>query len=245
MRVLSLDTTGVPGSAALAEAGRPLRLSAPSDTRPFGQRLPGWLLDLLHESGASPAGVDLFVVGAGPGSLTGLRVGIATMQGLALATGRPLLAVSALEALAHSALDRTAVAGGAVIAAWTNARRGEVFAQAFSARPGEGLSPICEPTVGAAADVAASWRTTLAGRPLVVVGDAATGSEAVWGALDVPSVATLPAVPLAGPMARIGEARARRGEASPPHAVRPLYVRRPDAEVARERAAAARASHGP
>ena len=64
-----------------------------------GVRLPGDLLRLLSAHGVRVADVDLFAVAAGPGSFTGLRVGIATQQGFALANNRPLIGVSALDAL--------------------------------------------------------------------------------------------------------------------------------------------------
>lgn len=235
MRILSLDTTSVPGSAAFLRPGRPAVLSAPGDPRPFGERLPAWLLNVLCDAGATVADVDLLVVGAGPGSLTGLRVGIATIQGLSFATGRPVVAVSALEALAYSALEVAAVAEGDVVAAWSNARRGEVFAEPYEVRPGVELASVRAPQVGVPEEVAASWTPFLAGRRLVLVGDLTAGAEPLFATAS--SIVTVPAPPLAPVMATIGARRARHGEAGPPHAIRPIYVRRPDAEVARDRRA--------
>ena len=89
MRVLSLDTTGRTGSLALFVDGRPVDVRTGDPDRSHGQRLPGEIQDLLAAHGLAARDVDLFAVAAGPGSFTGLRVGIATIQGLALVTGRP------------------------------------------------------------------------------------------------------------------------------------------------------------
>lgn len=236
MRVLALDTTSAAGSAALLQPDGALRLSAPADTRPFGERLPAWLLELLREAGVAVGDIDLFVVGAGPGSLTGMRVGIATMQGLAMATGRPLVAVSALEALSHVAVEQPRT-GVTRIIAWSDARRGEVFAQLFARDDDARPEALSAPQVGPPAELASLFGPDLLDRSVAVVGDAAAGTEALWSAAGARSVATCPAAPLAGVMARIGAQRAAGGDPGRPHAVRPIYVRRPDAEVARERAA--------
>ncbi len=231
--MLALDTTSPPGSAAVFTPGGQLLVSSPADPRPFGARLPTWLFDVLGEAGSTIHDIDRLVVGAGPGSLTGLRVGIATMQGLALSAGRPLVAVSALEALAHLALEGESPAGaGTLVVAWQDARRGEVFAQWFAVGEGRRLTPCSDAVVGVPGELAPRIVAAGGGAALAVVGDAAVSSEALWRAAGVTRLALLPAAPLAGVMARLGAAAP---EAGPPHAVRPLYVRRPDAVVARER----------
>src|SRR5687768_6007638 len=135
MLVLALDTTARGGSCALArdgvvvcEEGRDVSLAPAS-------RLPRDLRALLDHASASLHDVDIFAVATGPGSFTGLRVGIATMQGLAFAAGKPLIGVSAFDALASVGESREqdprcAPAGGAGpvivdrpsrIAAWVDA----------------------------------------------------------------------------------------------------------------------------
>ncbi len=81
---------------------------------------------LFSELGLTPQSLDAVAVGAGPGSFTGLRIGMATAKGIAFAIGKPLWAVSSLAALAHAALraDET-------IVAVLDARRGEVYAGAY------------------------------------------------------------------------------------------------------------------
>ena len=107
MLVLALDTTTRGGSVAVARDGRVLDLLEGDAARPHAERLPGDLVTSLERAGASLADVDVFAVAVGPGSFTGLRIGIAAIQGCAFAAGRPVVGVSALEALALAA------AGGA------------------------------------------------------------------------------------------------------------------------------------
>jgi tRNA threonylcarbamoyladenosine biosynthesis protein TsaB len=232
-RVLALDTTSLPGSAALLRDGQIDLEMALETGRPFGECLPGALTDLLARASLRPDDVDLFVVGSGPGSLTGLRVGIATMQGLALATGRPLAGVSALDALGEAGLP-PAGTGPAVVAAWMDARRGEVFAELFEVAPTGTRSSLDGPLVGAPAVVAAQWSPVVREARLVVIGNAAPGSLPLWPDHGLP-VSLVPHPLLAGVMAKLGVRAAAAGLGGHPHALRPLYVRRPDAVVARER----------
>ncbi len=97
-----------------------------------GQRLPGDLMQACAAAGVQISDVELFAVAAGPGSFTGLRIGIATMQGLAMARGQKIVPVSTLEAIAVAAPE-----GAVRIAAWMDAQRGEVFAQLFERRGGQ------------------------------------------------------------------------------------------------------------
>ena len=121
MLVLALDTTTRAGSAALVRNGEVLREERSAPDRPHATRLPADLMVLLARTDVRLEDIDLFAVGAGPGSFTGLRIGIAAMQGLAFARRKPLVGVSTLDALATVALADTVVA-------WIDAWRGEVYA---------------------------------------------------------------------------------------------------------------------
>src|SRR3982074_3384188 len=134
MRVLALDTTTSTGSVALVEDDRIVDERLGDAAHKHTSRLPAELLNLLAPGGLSLSDIDLFAVAAGPGSFTSLRTGIATVQGLAVVTGRRVVAVSALDVLAHIAsLDRPK---GALIGVWIDAHRRDVFSASY--RVGDG-----------------------------------------------------------------------------------------------------------
>src|SRR5216110_3382495 len=103
MYILALDTTTRDGSVALTDDHHVVDERRGDVVRSHAERLPDELVALGRAHGLSVSEIDLFAVASGPGSFTGLRIGIATIQGLALTTGRRIVAVSALEALAQSA----------------------------------------------------------------------------------------------------------------------------------------------
>lgn len=221
--ILALDTSTRAGSAALARDGEVVAASAGDPSRTHGERLPGDLLALAGEAGVALSDVDRFAVASGPGSFTGLRVGLATAQALALVHRRPVVPVSTLEALA-----RTPGPGGRVLA-WLDGRRRDVFAALYERATGACLAG---PRVGPPAEILDAWMPELAGRRVDVVGDAVAAARALLAERLGPAAGLVDhPPPLAPAVARI--AFERRGVA--PHAAQPLYVRRPDAVVARER----------
>jgi tRNA threonylcarbamoyladenosine biosynthesis protein TsaB len=234
MPTLALDTTTRAGSAALVAGGRVVAERRGDASRSHGERLPRELTALADASGVALDAVDLYAVAAGPGSFTGLRIGIATMQGLAFVSGRPMVAVSALDALAHAA--GADLAPGTVVGAWMDAQRGDVFSALYRVTDAAAFTPerlveLEEAAVGAPGDTAARWLER-AERPSIVIGDGAVRyRDAFAGArgirIDEPP-------PLAGAIGRLAGALAARGAAVAPFAVRPLYIRRPDAVIARE-----------
>ena len=238
MLVLALDTTTRGGSVAVAMDGRVLNLLEGDAARPHAERVPADLLRSLAQAGATLADVDVFAVAIGPGSFTGLRIGIAAIQGCAFAAGKPVVGVSALEALALAAAGAHVLAPGRRLGVWMDAQRQEVFSALYDisgAGPETVLTTVEGPAVGPPAETAARWHGLLAAGWCPVAGDGARRySQVLEDVAGVPvSVITPP--PLASTIALIAVRRALAGEATLPHAIRPLYVRRPDAELARDR----------
>ncbi len=255
MRLLALDTTTRAASAALVDDDRTIGVWSSDPARPHASQLPGGLVDMMRGAGkagrAGKAGgssdsdaagafdsVDVFAVAVGPGSFTGLRIGIATIQGLASACGRRIVPVSALDALAVavcttpvSSAGRTVATGDALVAVWMDAHRHEVYSALYRCRWGDlgGWPAIADgPAVGDPRACLARWADEGYG-PDVFAGDGAVLYRE-W-LPDRPAVAPLP---LAEALARLALSKARAGETVDPAAVRPLYVRRPDVEITRD-----------
>jgi tRNA threonylcarbamoyladenosine biosynthesis protein TsaB len=242
MVVLALDTTTRAGSVAIVIDDRIVDERVGDDRRTHAERLPAELLAVAADNGVALPDVGLFAVACGPGWFTGLRIGIATIQGLALVTGRRIAAISALEAMA--AIASRSAAPDTLVAAWMDAHRRDIFAALYRVAAGSPFDParlqlVDPPTVEAPVAVLARWRERLRDADAIFVGDGAVMYGDVIAS--VAATARVTAQPmLAGAIGRLATARARSGEAIEPGDVRPLYVRRPDAETARERAAATR-----
>ena len=236
MVCLSLDTTTRGGSVAFIVDGLVVDERRGDETRSHAERLPAELIDVASAHGAAVKDVDVFAVAAGPGSFTGLRIGIATVQGLAFVRSRRVVAVSALDALAFLAAE--SVAPGDLVAAWIDAQRRDVYAALYrvekaAAFTPERLTTLAEPIVGDPSAILDAWRREQR-LPVVCSGDGAV-RYATTIAAQAPTVRVGGAPLLAGAIGRVAFARAQRGEAVHPAAIQPLYVRRPDAEIDRER----------
>jgi tRNA threonylcarbamoyladenosine biosynthesis protein TsaB len=239
MRALALDTTTRAGSLAIIDADRLVEERISDALRPHAERLPGEAIALLSAHGLSMADVDLFAVASGPGSFTGLRIGIATIQGLAFVRERPVVAVSALEALAQ--IGSRDLAPGDLVAAWIDAHRREVFSALY--RVGRDavyqdgrLIELEGPMVGDPAATVARWRDRIEGAALTLIGDATPLYGATAAGMSGTPFKAVPAPPIAAAIGRIALERARTGCTINAAGIQPLYVRRPDAEVARDKA---------
>jgi len=220
MVVLALDTSAAGGSAAVIRVDGAHTIvveRAGDEARPHGERLPNELMAVLRQAGAAIEDVDRLAVAVGPGSFTGLRVGIATIQGLALARGLPVAPVSTFEALAWHARG-----GTDAVAAWIDAHRGEVFATLLAPDARTVLAPASALAPDATLD---AWRHAL----VPFTGVRFLGNGAVRYDAAAPMLAAA-----VGAIAAAEPDRAVR-----PHALVPHYVRRPDVELARDRREAA------
>lgn len=133
MIVLAIDTAGIDCSAALFDSSAGKLLSAVSEEigKGHAERLMAVIDQALDEAGVDLHAIGKIAVVIGPGSFTGIRVGVAAARGLALSLGLECVGVSTLETLAASHLA-TAPSSGPVLVAM-DAKREEIYAQAFAA----------------------------------------------------------------------------------------------------------------
>ncbi len=252
MRLLALDTTTRLASAALVDDDRTIGVWSSDPARAHAEQLPRGLIEMV--TGASRSGgslrlrsgqtgefdsIDVFAVAVGPGSFTGLRIGIATIQGLAFVGGKRIVPVSVLEALAVAGGTATAGHRAAphdlVVAAWMDAHRREVFSALYRCQAGQaGVCPampvmLDAPAVGDPLSVLTRWQDGGLRADMYI----GAGALLYRDLLAAEAVVISPP-PLAETIAQLALPRARAGETVDPAAVQPLYVRRPDAETARD-----------
>ena len=211
--ILALDTTSEFGSLALVDADRvvdEVLLHAPEG---FGHILYPRLEQLLARNGVNVNEMECFAAASGPGSFTGVRIGLAAIKGLAEASGRPAVAVSNLQALAWFGTRP-------MRATLLDARRGEVYGAVYDDR----LELVRPEVVMKFPD----WLRTLpAGELEFVAADFVPFSP--HADQRIPAV-TAPRA-LAAAVGRIALARFLAGQASDPAALDANYVRRSDAEI--------------
>lgn len=233
--VLGVDTATADTAVAVARGDRVL---SERTVAPEAGRRPRHATALLVEVEAAveAAGgwetIRTIAVGVGPGTFTGLRVGIATVRALSQGRGLAVVPVGSLAALARGIRPHARERRGAL--ALIDARRGELFAALHDADGGV----VWEPFV--ASPETLCRRLAELAEPPVAGGDGALGSR---GPLEAAGVEVLPdSHPAHRLAARHTCALAGEGEAGVPELVKPIYLRRPDAEVWRERRAADRES---
>ncbi len=226
--VLALDTADRTAGAAVAVEGA-VRAEIVEQAAPRqAQRILGLVEDCLHAAGVSRGDLVAVAVTRGPGAFTGLRVGLATAKGLALALGVPVVGVSTLEALA-----RSAVPWPGWIVPVLDAKKRQVYAGAWDGLTGQAGLPEGAWPPGALAE-----RIREAGRPAVFLGSGVEpyrpAYREILGGLYHECPPEGWAVP-PGQVARIGWQAWAAGRAVAPAELVPVYHRRSEAEEARLR----------
>lgn len=227
MKILAMDTALGACSAAVRVAGRTAAFELEIRPRGHAAALVPMVLRVVAGAGLKLPDLDRIAVTVGPGSFTGLRVGLSAARGFALATGLPLVGLTTLETLAAGACSRPDCgAAGDHITVAIDARRDELYCQTFRRTEQEpGFEPVGAPVVVGLGDAPASL---LPGPGIVVGSGAGLLLEAVGrGRADI-ACPDVPADPDAREVARLGACR-RVDQAGGGPA--PLYLRPPDAKL--------------
>ena len=223
MLILAVDTTTPSGSVALLEGETLLGEACVESAATHSARLLRSIDFLLGAHGRDVKDVDAFAVAAGPGSFTGIRIGVAAVKSLAFASARPVAPVSTLTALAAK------LAGGAedLVCPLLDAKKEEIYAALFEARDG-GLAEIV-PQGAYAPD--AFFARLPAGRAIAFIG----GGLDAYRTMLLARVGDAARFPrrscfVAAEVARLGAALIREGRGVDAAALEPIYYRRSQAE---------------
>ncbi len=227
MRILSIDTSTPAGSVAISDGDRLLAQEQQGVAGTHADRLLASVDHLLHICGLEQEDIEAVAVAIGPGSFTGLRIGLATAKGFCLARGLPVAGVSSLASLALNGREFS----GTVVSL-IDARRGEIYAAAWSASARGKMRPVMKECVAAPAAVAAMLKK-LKGE-LLLVGDGAIE----YGAALLKSIGKrarmaygTQLLPQAANLAELARPRLENGRCDDLASLVPNYVRRSDAEI--------------
>lgn len=226
MLILGIDSTALTASAAVADVRdgevRTYSLFTVKNKLTHSETLLPMAEQALRLYGATPEDLELLAVNAGPGSFTGVRIGVATVKGLAFPRDIPCAAVSTLEALAEPFSH-----GEHIVCAAMDARRGQFYCALFAG--GERLTPDACLSADEIRELLAKQ-----GKPVAVCGD---GAALLSETLADPSVRAVHAAVRdqnALATAVCGERLFRAGKAVSGKELRPVYLRVPQAERERK-----------
>ena len=234
MRILALETASSACAVAVVDGGNVLAEVALQVPRAHSTRLMPLIAQMLDDSGVAKADLDGIAVGIGPGSFTGLRIGLATAKGLAFGLGKPCAGVSTLKAMAYG----TGAQIGLVVP-MLDAKRGEVFTAVYAAGSQDPatwaeLIPPSHMHVDQLAEAIRSLREGLrhSWQFVTVCGDVAAKYAGALGLGEASRLAPAGAMlPRAWAVAELGAAALAAGQGLDPDALVPIYLRKSEAET--------------
>lgn len=222
MRILALDSSAGPASAALLEDGKLIAEFYMHTKQTHSQTLMPMLEQVLRLTGVSLGDVDALAVSNGPGSFTGVRIGVACIKGLAMARDIPCAAVSTLRAMAENLRHENCV-----ICAVMDARVGQVYNAIFEARNGE-ITRLTEDralTITELQEECAAY-----GDKLVLVGDGAVLCHKAFREFGARIAVENARYQRASGVALAAAELVKIGKTVSGEALRPAYLRLPQAE---------------
>lgn len=226
--ILAFDCACSALSVALARGPTVLAERCESPSQQQAARLAPLVQEVLREAGVKPAALDMIGVTVGPGSFTGIRIGLAFARGLALALDRPLAARTTFDAVTDAAPSRRADATLSLVAA-IDSKRDEIFVQASGGAP-----VMLSPTQAAATLPPGRYGLIGDAAPALQQGFAALGREADCIVLS----AAPPCARVFAPVLAAQGVEAWRERNTREGMPRPYYLRAPDVTLGKHRAAA-------
>jgi tRNA threonylcarbamoyladenosine biosynthesis protein TsaB len=221
MKLLAVDTTSYAGSVAILDGDELRGLIGIHAAPGHAERLLPTIDILLRELALSVQDIEAFAVAAGPGSFTGLRIGISTVEGLSYSTGRPVVGVSSLEATAYHFRYRAGL-----VASFLDARRGEIFGALYRG-DGKRLEPAVEPVC----EKPDLFLSRLPAEPVLIAGSGTLTYKELLESHPHVQPAD-PAFFLAENVGRIGRNHIREGRVTRLGGLDAIYLRPSDAEKA-------------
>lgn len=231
--ILAVDTSAKPVSCALAEDGRVLASFYANTGLTHSQTLMPMIENLLRISGRSAADLDALAVNAGPGSFTGVRIGVSAVKGLAFTAGLPCVPVSTLLSMA----ENVATNPSEIVCSLMDARCQQVYGALFERDSDGNLLRICPDaalTIAEMGEMLSSLQKQprYQSRPIVLVGDGSELCYRLWKD-SIPNVQLAPAsvrYQNASATAVIACQYFNEGQTVSPEELQPVYLRLPQAE---------------
>ena len=219
-RILLIETSTAVLSVALSENGTVVASRECHEPRLQASLTAPLVKEVLDSKGLAVRDCDAICVGKGPGSYTGLRVGVSTAKGLAFGAGLPLIAIGSLDILAQAAID-----GNHTVVPMIDARRMEVYTAVFSP-DGEQLTPVEAKIISQD-----SFADYLEKGPVLFIGDGALKCQDV---ITHPNASFKEAWPLASNMATLAEKAFNEGRFEDLAYFEPFYLKDFVATVSRK-----------
>ena len=226
MLILSVDTSSKSGSLALLRDSTLLACLSDTSNEPYSSRLFRYLDAILGEQAVSLPQIDLYTVSSGPGTFTGLRVGLTAVKGWAEVFGKPIAAVSSLQAVAAQSTSRHTL-----VAPVLDAHRGQIFGGLYEPS-GDGLRRCADDVVMTAAEYLEMVLSEAAGAPLVFLSPHPLVLRPALDASPFRSSQIQEVSPVLAPLiGRLGLDLAKRGSLVDSLSLDAHYIRRSDAEL--------------
>ena len=228
MLILAVDCATPAAGAAISDGEKIIAEYSLNSGWAHSEKFMPMIDKCLQDCGCRLEDLDAIAVTSGPGSFTGIRIGMATVKGLSLGSGVPIVAISTLEALAHNL-----ILSDYLVCPVLNARKNEVYTAAYDVR-GVGPRVLWGPAACSPQAMAESIGDIAAQHPgVVLLGDGLKPYQEIFCTSFGSQLVKVPPhfmLPRASSIADLAITRLKQGKVEDVHAIRPFYIRLSEAE---------------